>query len=256
MSKFEKGHIVPKEWRKKISDTRKRLFREGKLKVWMEGKTHSEKARQKIRGKRKLQIITHSEKTRKKQSISKLGDKNPAKRFEVKEKIRKTMERISRMPNNKKEFSEFQKKLWQNKEYKEKMKVKLSIALKKKWQDKNFRERIIKATLKSLMKRPTSFEQKIIYLTNKYNLPFKYVGNGQILIGYKNPDFIETNGKKLLIEVHNKFHHQNNYEETRSKRFAKYGYKTLFINEDEVLSKNWENICLNKINSFLQLSLK
>lgn len=116
---------------------------------------------------------------------------------------------------------------------------------------KHHTEESIKKMLKGLMKRPTSFERKIIDLCSKNNLPFKYVGNGEVLIGYKNPDFIETNGRKLLIEVYNNFHHQNDYENKRREHFKKYGYDTIFIGEEEVLADNWEEICLNKINEVL-----
>ncbi len=126
-----------------------------------------------------------------------------------------------------------------------------SERLKKMWNDEKYKENTIKSILKGLFKRPTSFEQKIIDLCKESNLPFKYVGNGQVIIGYKNPDFIETNGKKLLIETYAKWCHPQNYEEQRSKIFAKFGYKTLFLNEDDLYINNWEFHCLNKIKVFM-----
>lgn len=105
--------------------------------------------------------------------------------------------------------------------------------------------------LRGVMKRPTSFEKKIIDLCKKHNFSFKYVGDGQVFIGFKNPDFIETNGKKLLIETYCKIWHPNNYEKKRNKIFSKYGYKTLFLNDNDLLNKNWEQICLNKIKKFI-----
>jgi len=122
---------------------------------------------------------------------------------------------------------------------------------------KEHKEKITKNTLKALLKRPTSFEQKIINLCNESNLPFKYVGNGQLIIDGKNPDFIECNGKKLIIEVYEKFFKNRNYgsyknyEKERYKIFAKYGFKTLFLNEDDLCIKNWKKKCLNKIKNFI-----
>ena len=99
------------------------------------------------------------------------------------------------------------------------------------------------------MKRPTSLEKTFIGLIKKHNLPYKYVGDGAFLIGYKNPDFINVNGEKICIEVANmvEIHHGKDYEEQRIKHFAKYGWKCLvffcdnkceFIeSEKEILSK-------------------
>ena len=60
------------------------------------------------------------------------------------------------------------------------------------------KESLMKAILKGLIKRPTSWEKIIIDLCEKYNLPFRYVGNGQVIINYGNPDFICTNGQKKI----------------------------------------------------------
>lgn len=130
----------------------------------------------------------------------------------------------------------------------------ISKALKERWADPNsiyndveWQRRIIK----KLMKRPTSYEQKIIDLCKKYNLPFRYVGDGEIIIDHINPDFISYNGRKLIIETYAKYWHPKNYEEIRAKRFAKCDYKVLFLNDNDLSNKNWENICLNKIKKLL-----
>ncbi len=112
------------------------------------------------------------------------------------------------------------------------------------------KEKQIKNILKGLFKRPTSFEQKICDLCLKYNLPFIYSGDGKFLVGYKNPDF-KHKYLPILIEVYNDFHHPKDYEEIRGKHFKKYGYETIFINQQEIMDKNWETICLNKLKDFL-----
>lgn len=108
------------------------------------------------------------------------------------------------------------------------------------WGKEN-REKQVKAILKGLMKRPTSLEKRMIQIIENHKLPYKYVGDGSFLIGYKNPDFINTNGEKKLIEVGNIFHHQGNYIKDRGNHFAKYGWESyIFItndlNEDEIIS--------------------
>jgi hypothetical protein len=113
----------------------------------------------------------------------------------------------------------------------------------------------LQKSLRGLLKRPTSFEQKISDLCMKYHLPFVYTGDGRMLINFKNPDFVNEKDK-IAIEVFlNYFKIRDygsieNYMKVRSETFAKSGYKTIFIREEEIMDKNWEEICLNKLNDF------
>lgn len=107
--------------------------------------------------------------------------------------------------------------------------------------------------MKSLHKQPNGWEQKIIDLCEEFNLPFKYVGNGKFWIGTKNPDFVSTNDKKLLIEIYYSYYKDKNYEQKRQNYFAKYGFKTLFLDENCLDTRHWQNICLTKIQNFLEL---
>jgi len=106
--------------------------------------------------------------------------------------------------------------------------------LKARWKNEEFREKNVKAALKGLLKRPTSLEQKFIEIIQKYNLPYKYVGNGSFLIGFKNPDFININGDKSCIEVANRFHHQGNWAEKRKEHFKRHGWECAIIFEDDI----------------------
>lgn len=113
---------------------------------------------------------------------------------------------------------------------------KMSKAHKKLWQDKEYREKQIKITLKCLMKRPTRLEQVFIKIFKQNNLPFKYVGDGEFILGGKCPDFINTDGQKQVIEVGNtkqKHAFKNlsyqEYERKRTEHFAKYGFKVLCL---------------------------
>ncbi len=150
-----------------------------------------------------------------KKQLSTSGNKNPAKRFEVREKLKKIMLKRS---------------------------IENSKIGKEKWKDMKYREKTIKAILKGLMKRPTSLEKQMIELIKKHSLPYKYTGDGSFLVGFKNPDFVNINGEKKLIEVGNVYHHQNDYENKRREHFAKYGWKSyIFIgnkfDEAKVLRK-------------------
>ena len=110
----------------------------------------------------------------------------------------------------------------------------------------------IRNLLKSLYSRPTQFEKKISELCIENSLPFIYTGNGTFFIGNKNPDFVNKE-KRIVIEVYYSYHKKQvfgsceEYEKQRSEYFAKYGWKTIFIKEDSIESKNWKEVCLNKI---------
>ncbi len=108
--------------------------------------------------------------------------------------------------------------------------------------NKEFRERNIRNALSGLFKRPTSLERQMIDIVQKHNLPYKYVGDGSFLIGWKNPDFINVNGEKKCVEVANTFHHKENYPQKRIEHFEKWGwdcvvFRTDKLNESEVLEK-------------------
>jgi len=134
----------------------------------------------------------------------------------------------------------------------EKTRKKVSDTKKRQWRDPVF----VKEMMKKLLERPSSFEKKISELCIDNNLPFLYTGNGTFLIGHKNPDFINEE-KRIAIEVFYSYFKirthgsVENYIKERSAYFLKYGYKTIFIDENEVLHKNWEEICLNKIKRVL-----
>ena len=86
----------------------------------------------------------------------------------------------------------------------------------------------------------------MIRIIKKHNLPYKYTGDGSFLIGYKNPDFININGEKKLIEVWNIYHHQGNYVEKRRNYFNKYGWESYFfigqkIDKEKILKILGEN---------------
>lgn len=120
--------------------------------------------------------------------------------------------------------------------------------IKEMWSNPEFRERATMNILKGLIKRPTSLEKKMIEIIEKNNLPYKYVGNGSFLIGFKNPDFVNVNGQKICMEVANFYHHKGNWEKNRIEHFAKYGWKTIVIWENEFDN---ENIILEKIGGMI-----
>lgn len=113
----------------------------------------------------------------------------------------------------------------------------------------------LKYNVKNIVK-PTKIERTFCELIKKYNLPYKYVGNGNFWIGRLNPDFIHTGEEKRVVEIFGDFWHNpslnkrlnfNHTEDGRKQLFEKYGYKCIVIWEKEFRGSNWENGILNKL---------
>jgi len=101
------------------------------------------------------------------------------------------------------------------------------------------KKRRIAKIVKSIHQFPNKTEQlldKFIKLT----LPkeYKFVGNGKVIIDGFNPDFININGKKKIIELYGDYWHNlpgyMERDKRRLKSYKKYGYKTLIIWEHEL----------------------
>lgn len=160
---------------------------------------------------------------------------------------------------HKRKIGEASKRLWKRKDYKEKMLGVIANNIKRQTgvpngvfkklnQVPGFNEK----RLKALIKKPTRPEQSIANLIKENNLPFNYVGDGQIFIGGFNPDFLSEELKKI-IEVNGIYWH--NLPQNKSRDIYKYenyrrkGYKTLIIWENEIKDKD---SCLNKIKTFME----
>lgn len=124
------------------------------------------------------------------------------------------------------------------------VRTKISENVKKSWQVPEIRDKHIKNTLKALFKRPTKLEAKFISLFNEKNIPFTYCGNGKLIIDGRCPDFYESNGQKLCLEVANEvskkiFNHvtPSQYEQQRINHFGKYGWKCLVLWESHLEDK-------------------
>lgn len=99
---------------------------------------------------------------------------------------------------------------------------------------------------------PSHYEKIVIELIAKFNLPYQYVGDGQLWIGGKNPDFAHYD-KKILIEVYGTKQKRevvgsDNYEMDRSMHFAKFGFSVIFLNETDLFDDHAEARCLQKID--------
>lgn len=98
---------------------------------------------------------------------------------------------------------------------------------------------------KTLRRRiPSSLETRFQKIIDKYSLPYKYVGDGKIFIERFNPDFINTNSKKVAIEVYARYYKSRRpesieeWKRQRSRVFKQYGWSIVYFDETEVTEEN------------------
>ncbi|MEK6885280.1 MAG: NUMOD3 domain-containing DNA-binding protein, partial [Nanoarchaeota archaeon] len=140
---------------------------------------------------------------------------------------------------HKRKLSESHKKLYQKGYINHRKGKKHTEESKKKsseWHKIHFREYIHKFNKNNKSKLEIKFENII----NQYNLPYVFVGNSKFFIENLNPDFINTNGNKIAVEVFYKKHkdiYSGGFENWKNKRieiFSKYGWKIEFFDAPEV----------------------
>jgi hypothetical protein len=101
--------------------------------------------------------------------------------------------------------------------------------------------------------QPKYAKQKIIALLD-YIAPgeYKYVGNGEVVIGNICPDFININGQKKVIEHFGYYWHRGENPQDIIDRYSEYGFKCLVIWENEL--NNPEKV-IEKIQAFNERSI-
>jgi len=80
---------------------------------------------------------------------------------------------------------------------------------------------------------------------------WKFVGDGQFILGGKCPDFMNINGKKQIIELFGDYWHKDENPQDRIDVFAKYGFATLVIWEHEI--RNAPKSVRDKVRSFSEV---
>ena len=99
------------------------------------------------------------------------------------------------------------------------------------------------------------FEQ----ICKKNNLPFKYTGDGTFRIGRLNPDFVEVNHKKVLIEIMGHYWHSPLFNKNvpnyallkyRKSYYKKHKWIPVFIWDTDLLREDAEQFVLNKLKEF------
>ena len=98
----------------------------------------------------------------------------------------------------------------------------------KQWATPETRDRLVKAILE--IRSPNKTEVKVLGMLNKHlGNEWAFVGDGQVIIGGCCPDYINTNGKKLIVEFYGDFFHRPQDEGYKKKLYAKFGYDTFAI---------------------------
>jgi len=105
--------------------------------------------------------------------------------------------------------------------------------------------------------KPNNKEKILINLFKEHKLDYKFVGDFAFVIERKNPDFVNCNGQKKIIELFGEYWHgtkknipYNRTEIGTKEHYAKYGWKTLVIWENEL--KDIDSI-LEKVTRFDKL---
>jgi len=132
--------------------------------------------------------------------------------------------------------SKASKKMWQDPKYQ----IKQSERMRKVWADPQYSSRVRPLIIKGNYTKPTQPEQRLINIINKYELPFKYTGDGSFQIHGINPDFVNYNGEKVVIEVFGDYWHgkaARTWKETELGRimtFNSFGFRCIILWEKEL----------------------
>lgn len=234
MSESQKGHAVSKETKLKMSEAAK--SRPSSFK----GQRHTEESKRKMSEAHKGHIVSEEQKIKlRKSSTGRRHTEESKKKMSLIQKGRTVSEK------HRKKLSESHK----GNKPSEETKAKMSRAHKKLWADPVFHKAKQRKMSRGNNIRPNKPEKELLdLLQTLYPDDWKYVGGGDLIIGGKNPDFANVNGKKLLIELFGEHWHKDNSVRKRMGVFKPYGFRTLVIWQKELQN---QNTLVNKINRFV-----
>jgi very-short-patch-repair endonuclease/Ni/Co efflux regulator RcnB len=253
--RFVTGHNVPKEWREKYREISRSKhysprteFKKGII-PWNIGKSWPEnfKKRMSIIQKHNPELLNHPNIKKfqfKKDSTPWNKNRKNVYSKEVIEKIErgwfKKGQRISPETEFKKGHETWNKGIPWPEEFRRKQ------SIIRKEMIKNNPE-LLKKSL--TFRRPNKTEEKLTSLFQKhFPNEFKFVGDGSFIIEGLNPDWINCNGKKLIIELFGERWHEPNEESSRKEIFSKYGFKTIVIWWKETRN---EKLVIEKVRNFI-----
>lgn len=108
----------------------------------------------------------------------------------------------------------------------------------------------VRDLFKGPIAKPNRAELKLEGLLEKFfPREFKINVRKGLVIGGKIPDFVNVNGKKVLVELFGRYWHDPKEEASRKKTFSKWGFKTIVVWEEEL--KN-PDLVIRKVREVLQ----
>lgn len=117
--------------------------------------------------------------------------------------------------------------------------------LKIRWQNEEYAKEMGR---KFTIKPSTSEKFLIEFLDTHFPNEWKYVGDFKFWIEGRNPDFININGKKAIIEYNGHWKHTKVKDEAKTQHYAKYGFKTLNLYPTDL--KNEKNL-IQVVSNFI-----
>jgi len=103
------------------------------------------------------------------------------------------------------------------------------------WADPEYKDKTLRAQRRGCGVRPTSIEVDLQSILDRH-FPgeWKYVGDGQVWLGGRNPDFINVNGHKAIIEAFGSYWHEPEEVDLRTQHFRQFGFSTLVLWDTEI----------------------
>jgi very-short-patch-repair endonuclease len=183
-----------------------------------------------------------------------LKEVSPTSRLEVRKKLSKIQKEHFSKPENRERLRMIAKAAWRNSQFRNK----ISRLRKQMWENPEYRIKTVRKILKGWHKKPTEPEKRLITIIEKHGLPFVYNGNnGNVIIHGKVPDFISTNGSKIVVEVFGRVFHDpeesivkvryHQTEEGRKKFWEKQGWHCIVLWDHELIAETGEDIVLQKL---------
>ncbi len=146
---------------------------------------------------------------------------------------------------------------WKGKHPSKKTREKISEAAKRNWQDPEYVKKVFARI------SPNRSELELLAILNElFPGEYKFVGDGQLVIGGCCPDFTNVNGQKKLVEYNGERWHKKRRQERgipseraeddkRKRLFAKYGYQVCIVHTRELKrrKRNYLKVKLIKFHS-------
>ena len=110
------------------------------------------------------------------------------------------------------------------------------------WQDPSFKERTLRASRKASSVKPTAPEREMRDILDKH-FPgeWRYTGNGEVIVGGKNPDFVDVQNQRVIEVFGDDWHSEavtgklpTQEESDRIVHFVEHGMSCLVVWEHEV----------------------